>query len=97
MEQICRQFLACAFHINIFGFGRLDLEGRQSVLKTALYLKFPKIHYLAILGIMVSRSYIPRVISPESVHQCPPHTCRHKETEVERFFETLIVINSSTI
>lgn len=81
MGQICRQFLACEFHINIFGFGRLDLEGVQSALKTALYLKFSKVHCLAILGIMASRSYIPRVISPESVHQCPP---QHADTERQR-------------
>lgn len=88
MGQICRQFLACAFHINIFGFGRLDLEGRQSALKTELYLKFPKVHYLAILGIMVSRSYIPRVISPESVHQCPPPT--HTQTQRDRGIEIFL-------
>lgn len=98
MGQLCRQFLACEFHINIFGFGGLNLGGGQSALKTALYLKFSKVHYLAILGIIASRSCIPRVISPESVHQCPPtHTCRHRKAEVQRFLETLIVINSSTV
>lgn len=81
MGQLCRQFLACEFHINIFGFGGLNLGGRQSALKTALYLKFSKVHYLAILGIIASRSCIPRVISPESVHQCPP---RHTQTQKGR-------------
>lgn len=87
MGQLCRQFLACEFHINIFGFGGLNLEGGQSALKTALYLQFSKVHYLAILGIIASRSCIPRVVSPESVHQCPPpHTHRHRKAEVQRFF-----------
>lgn len=84
MGQLCRQFLACEFHINIFGFGGLNLEGGQSALKTALYLNFSKVHYLTILGITASRSYIPRDISPESVHQCPlPHT--HTDTEKQRY------------
>lgn len=86
MGQLCRQFLACEFHINIFGFGGLDLEGGQSALKTALYLQFSKVHYLTILGITASRSYIPRVISPESIHQCPSHihtqTQRGRGTEI---------------